>query len=284
MRYIILHNPLSKRGKNIKIVNKIEKRLRKNNHEVEVGSILEVKDVSSYIDSLNPEDKIIVVGGDGTLHYLANQLQDYEIKNDIFVVRKAGTGNDFVRSIKTRDHLIRINDYLVNLPYDVVKENAGQKRYFLNSIGIGLDAYVANLVNESGDRKGKWTYFKSVIKTFIKFKPFQLTAKYNGEEETFKKAWFAVVANSPYFGSGMKVSPKSERFDDKIELVVVSGVNKLGLFLIFPFIYLGWHTIFKRWVKIVSAKEINIVCEQDQYVQYDGETFYPRRLIDVYRT
>lgn len=282
MDYIILYNPLSKGGSNRKFYMKLKRQLERKNNVVEVGSLLDITDVEEYLNKLDKNIKIIIIGGDGTLHHLANTLMEYDIKNEIYVV-KAGTGNDFIRSIKPRKKLIKVNDYIKDIPYDLVTENETEKRYFLNSVGMGVDAYIAHLVNTTEKGKGKWSYFKNVYKGFMEYNPYDLTVEIDGEVKTFEKTWLAVVANSKYLGGGMKISPKSKRLDDELEVVVVHNMSRFFVFLIFPLIYLGWHVIFKKRIKVYKGKEIKFKTDVDKHVQYDGETSYPRRKIDVYR-
>ncbi len=282
MDYVILYNPLSKGGSNRKFYMKLKKQLEKKNFVVEVGSLLDILDVEEYLNDLDKNIKVIIIGGDGTLHHLANTLMDYNIKNEIYVT-KAGTGNDFLRSLESKKKLIKVNDYIKDIPYDLVTENKEEKRYFLNSVGMGVDAYVAYLVNTTEKGKGKWSYFKNVYKGFISYKPYDLVMEIDGEVKIFNKTWLAVIANSKYLGGGMKISPKSVRLDDELEVVVVHNLARFFVFLIFPLIYLGLHVIFKRWIKVYKGKEIKFKTDVDKHVQYDGETSYPRRLIDVYR-
>lgn len=282
MDYIILYNPLSKGGANIKNSNKLKNKLEKKNYAVEIGSLLDIIDVKEYIENLDPETNIVIVGGDGTLHHLANVLINYKVKNNLYVMR-AGTGNDFLRSLKSKEKLVKINQYIEDIPYDLVEEDNNKKTYFLNSVGMGMDAYIAHLVNENEKGKGIWTYFKCTYKGFIRYQPYDLEIEIDGVKSYFKKTWLAVVANSSYIGKGMKISPKSKRLDDTLEIIIVHGLPKILLFFLFPLIYLGWHTILKRWIKSYQGQEIKLKSNVDKHVQYDGETFYPRRKIHVLR-
>lgn len=283
MDYIILYNPLSKGGGKIKNTTKLKQRLEKQNYSVEVGSLIDIIDVKQYLKELNPKTKIVIIGGDGTLHYLANKLIGYEVVNEIFVLQKAGTGNDFLRSLNSKEELVKINKYINDIPYDVVLEDDNQKRYFLNSVGMGVDAYIAHLVNTQEKGKGRWSYFKCAYKGFTKYQTYDLTLNIDGTETFLKKTWLAVVANSEYLGKGMKISPNSVRLDDKLEVVVVHGLARFFLVLVFPVIYLGWHVYLKRWVKVYQGQEITLKSNEDRHVQYDGETEYPRRIIKVSR-
>ncbi len=280
MKYYVLYNPRSKRGKIEKILKQIKKKLK--GYEVIIGSLLDIKNVDEFLKTLNKEDKIIIVGGDGTLHYLANALVGKEIKQDLLVTRKGGTGNDFVRSIKKgqKGHFIRINDFIKNLP---VETNEGKETRFLNSVGLGIDAYVCYLVEGSDGPKTEGNYFKSAYKAFRVSKPHNIRLTVDGVTTEHKKVWFSVVCNGKYFGGGMKISPKSKRLDDTLEVVVVKGVSKAILFMIFPSIYLGIHGIFKKFVKFFKGRHIIIETDMHVHIQYDGEAFYPRNRIEVKR-
>lgn len=245
-----------------------------------MGSLLEIHDIKGYVNTLNKEDKIIILGGDGTLHHLANALHGMDITHDILVTKKGGTGNDFVRSIKKEGKfLIRINDFLKDIPVEISEG----ERHFLNSVGLGIDAYVCFLVNGSIEGKTEGNYFKSAYKAFKTSIPYNLTLTIDGKTSEHKQVWFSVVCNGKYFGGGMKISPKSKRLDDELEVVVVKGIGKFLLFLIFPTIYLGIHKLFRRYVKFYKGKHIKIETDINVHIQYDGEAYYPRNKIEVKR-
>ena len=83
------------------------------------------------------------------------------------------------------------------------------------------------------------------------------------------------MMNSAYFGGGMKIAPKANRAEKDLHLVIVKDIPKWLLILIFPTIYLGWHTIFKKYVKIIKGQEIDIVFDKPTYLQIDGDVEYP---------
>ncbi len=281
MHYELLYNPLSKNGETHKLTSRLARKLEKKGHTTSIGSLLDIKDVGEYISSLKDDDNIVILGGDGTMHHLANAIAEYDIKQNVFAVKNAGTGNDFVRSLKTGKRLKRINDYIQGLPN--AKNDDGEAVYFVNSVGMGIDAYVCELVNHSRKGKSDSNYFKSTIKAFTKAQRFDLDVTIDGEKKSFKKVWFAVITNGKYFGGGMKLSPKSDRLDDQLEVVIVSGLSRFFLMLVFPTIYLGIHRIFKRWIKFYKAKHIVFEAEEGQYVQYDGESTYPVKKLEVHR-
>lgn len=278
---IIIYNPLSRNGKSNDVVYELKKKLDKSNELYSIHSVFEILDIKAFLNDLHKDDRVIIVGGDGTLHHLANSIYEYrtQIKQGIYVL-KAGTGNDFIRSLETKEKLVYINPYLFDLPKATIND---ETHVFLNCVGLGIDGKVCHVVNNSKKKKNAFNYFKHAISTFVSHKPKEIKFDVDCKEYYFKKCWLAVVMNGKYAGGGMKFSPKSKREDDVIELLVIQKIPRFLLFLIFPTIYFGGHMIFKRYVKIYQGKSINLEFFEDEYLEMDGEAIYPVRKITVKR-
>ena len=272
---ILLYNPLSRNGKNEKFINKIIENLRKTGNAVVSYSILAIDDVEAFASGCNPEDRIIIVGGDGTINHLANRIYDLNITQDLFMYQ-AGTGNDFVRSLKTNDKIVPIKKYIRRLPKVHYQDKS---RYFLNGTGAGLDGFIGHLVNTSRFKKNKINYFRHAFEGFAKFKPIGAEITVNGMTWREEKLWFASIMNGAYYGGGMKIAPKAHRNVKELYLVVVKKVPKWLLMVIFPTIYLGWHVIFKKWVQIYKSTEITVKFDKPTYLQIDGDVEYPVDII-----
>lgn len=268
---ILLYNPLSRNGKNDHFIEKVKKELKKNGNPVVVYSLLTIDDPIAFISNCTESDRIILVGGDGTINRLANRIYGLDIQQPIYIYQ-AGTGNDFVRSLKTKDKIVSIKEYISNLPYVLYDD---QKQYFLNGAGAGLDGYVGYLVNNSRFKKNKLNYFRHAFEAFAKFKPVGANITVDGKSWYEKKVWFASVMHSAYFGGGMKIAPKAKRSQAELDVVIVKKIPKWLLILIFPTIYLGWHVMFKRYVTIIKGQEVTISFDTPTYLQIDGDVEYP---------
>ena len=98
--YYILYNPLSNGGTCESKAIELENKFKKEEKPHKKINLLEVDNLPKFLDTIPNEDNIIIVGGDGTLYHLTNQIQGYDISNKIILLAKAGTGNDFYRDIK----------------------------------------------------------------------------------------------------------------------------------------------------------------------------------------
>ena len=266
---IILYNPLSRNGKSNKFVLRVQKKLSQDGTNVKIQNLLEIVDIKDFIDSANKKDRFIIVGGDGTINNIANQIKDLEFEQEIYLL-KAGTGNDFARSIKAKKNLVPIKKYLYNLPTIKFKD---EENVILNGAGLGLDGMIAHKVNESSKTKSRKNYFINSLKSFINYKPFKSEVIVNGEKITTEKTWSIAAMNSKYLGGGMKIAPKAKRTENDLDIVIIRKLPKFLLFLIFPTIYLGLHVIFKRYVKIIKTNEATIKISTPTYLQIDGEDY-----------
>jgi diacylglycerol kinase family enzyme len=274
--YIILYNPLSSRGKNKKVAVKLAVKLRKKDIACRTKNLLKIDDINEFINDLKDDDKIVICGGDGTIHRIVNTVDISLIKQEVYMMR-AGSGNDFLRSIPGRGKLIAVKQYLKEFPI-LTTVNGSMK--IINGAGVGLDGMVCHKVNQSKAIKNKSNYFRHALSSFLRFKPTSVRYLVDGVEYQEKKVWFVSTMYSSMFGGGMKIAAGKKRNDGQMELVVVRKISKLMLLIIFPTIYLGWHKIFKRWVKTYRANEVEVFFNHPTYFQADGEDQYP---IDYYK-
>lgn len=267
--YYILYNPLSNGGTCVEKANELDKSFNEREKETKLLSLLEIDNISKFLNSLTPEDTIIIVGGDGTLYHIANQISGYDINNKVILLAKAGTGNDFYRDVKEeeKDGFVRIDQYITNTP---IVEFFGNVNHFNNSCGIGVDGDICNRVNIS-KKKSAIHYLINCIKAVFGFEKFTLTAKIDGVEHVFEKTWFATVMQGKYFGGGMKVAPDQDRKSNELTVVVVNKVSTFLLMCILPTIYSGKHVKFKKYVKVFKCKEVEIKTSAPQFMEIDGD-------------
>lgn len=263
--HIVLYNPLSNKGTGLESAKKLIKRFDKKHISYKLYDMLEIHDQDALINSLKIDDVIDVVGGDGTLHQFVNAIRYADIKNEIWMYR-AGRGNDFSRDHKGR--YFRITDEVKALPQ--IKFGT-ENEVFINGCGIGIDAAVCNgqILNAMAGIKS--SYYKVALHAFKTFKQFKITINVDGNVITYDDVWFVVVQNGKYFGGGMKVAPMAIRDDDHLDIVIAHRITRRKLLMVFPLIFIGKHTAFKKAIHIVSGKKITIDAEGYNVIQIDGE-------------
>ncbi len=264
MKYY-LYNSLSNNGIRPVFLSEVEKL-----ENVEIKEIIDL-DYQKFLESLEEEDEIVLVGGDGTLNYLVNEVAQYNIKNNIYF-RAAGTGNDFLRDLDIiNDQEVLINDYIYNLPTVYVKE---LEKKFINGVGFGIDGYCCEVADELKKKSNKPINYTSIaIKGLLfKFKPKTATVIVDGVEKVFKKAWIVPTMKGRFYGGGMMIAPNQDRKKDTVSLVVYYTGSKLKALINFPKIFKGEHIKKTKMVEIIEGKEIIVKFDKPCALQIDGET------------
>ncbi len=274
MIYIFL-NKLSNNGKGVEAQSELEKIFEGN--ELKFIDITGITNAADSCKMLNPEDKIIVAGGDGTLSRFANDIYNLHLTNEIFFYT-CGSGNDFLNDIRERceikNNLVPMNQFLQSLP--VVTLN-GQNHYFINGIGYGIDGYCC----EEGDRVRRNTdkkvnYTAIALKGMLgKFKPRNATVTVDGETIQYKKVWLAPTMIGRFFGGGMMITPDQDRLNAEhvVSSCVVHDAGALKILLIFPNIFKGKHVSHKDIVEIKYGHEVRVEFDKPCALQIDGETY-----------
>jgi len=273
MIYILI-NPLSNNGKG----SLAEAELR----EIFKGKELTVLDVTKYSSAveicqkLNPEDEIIVAGGDGTLTHFVNDVFELKLTQKIYLYF-CGSGNDFMNDVKERvkieNKLIPLNEFMQSLPKVTVN---GMTRYFINGIGYGIDGYCC----EEGDRvratSNKPVNYTSIaIKGLLgKYKPRNATVTVDGEARSYKRVWLAPAMLGRFYGGGMIIAPDQDRLNKEKTLtsVVCHKGRKLKILTMFPNIFKGTHTRFTDIIDFRTGHSIKVEFDKPCALQIDGET------------
>jgi hypothetical protein len=80
----------------------------------------------------------------------------------------------------------------------------------------------------------------------------------------------AAFANAPAYGGGMLIAPNARLDDSKLDVCVVSDINKFKLVCLFPTIYFGWHLGLPQ-VDSFQAERLRLETEYPLDVYADGE-------------
>lgn len=233
-----------------------------------------VSDYKELFDTLEADDEIYVLGGDGTLNHFVNDTAEIEIKNDVYYLA-AGTGNDFLNDIDgaDREKPLHINEYIKDLP--TVEVN-GKTYRFLNGVGYGIDGYCCEVGDEQKLKSDKPVNYTSIaIKGLLfHYKPTNATVIVDGKEYKYKKVWIAPTMNGRFYGGGMMPTPDQDRLDaeHKVSICLMYGSGKLHTLMVFPSLFKGEHVKHDKMVAVHSGHSITVKFDRPTALQIDGET------------
>lgn len=228
---------------------------------------------------------VVAVGGDGTLHEVANGVLASGKEVELGLIGQ-GTGGDFRKSLGI-EH--RLDHYVESLAsgrrrtIDVGRFTGGGKdaHHFVNILSAGMgglvDRYVADASRSFG---GKAAYFGASLRALINAElghvKITLTTPEGKVEEHRVRSFMIAICNGQYFGGGMKVAPMASVDDAIFEVVALGATNKVGFALTTARpIYSGAHigqggTVHLRGSKIRLELE-NEAAASSYLLDVDGE-------------
>ena len=233
-------------------------------------SLLEVN-IREFLGTLTGEDKLYICGGDGTLHHFVNNTRGFEFPCPVYVIR-SGTGNDFLNDIgqTAPDTLFDVREHISNLPE---VEIDGEKRLFINGVGMGIDGEVCDGVEKYKKKTGKKANYTAIALKLLayKYKRPCATVTVDGVTHHFKDVWMASAMHGRYFGGGMMISPTQDRTTGKMSVMVMHGGSRPKILTIFPSVFNGGHIKHKDIVEIFECDEVTVKFNIPIGFQADGE-------------
>ncbi len=274
MNYLF-YNELADSGKLKDKIPEISKELEGKFGEELKSLPLNDNDWTGFIKVLTSKDRVIIVGGDGTLNHQINKMSVDEELPCSFYLYPYGTGNDFFNDVKGKQDpntgLVELNEFLSNLPYVEVK---GKTYRFINGIGYGIDGECCKKAEElKMAGKTNIDYGKITVGLLMKgyVAPIAKVKVDGKEEHTFKKTYISAAMNGKYYGGGMMVAPNQQRGSNLLTSVVIHGRDKLGTLLLFPKIFKGTHVRATNSVSVIQGKVIEVSFSNPTALQIDGE-------------
>lgn len=227
--------------------------------------------------------KILVVGGDGTIHEVVNGLfiQKKVRPQDVLLsVIAVGTGNDWIRMFgiprKYSEAIKAITDehsFLQDVgTISYYKSQVRHTRYMANVAGIGFDAFVNKKYNELKEegRRSKWLYIWSALKSVLKYSSTGVKIWVDGELVANELVYSATVGIGKYNGGGMLQVPDAVADDGLFDLTVIRKISRIGVLSRFKSLYNGKIYKIKK-VSFNRGRNIKIESSPDIRVEVDGE-------------
>lgn len=269
MVYFLYHT-FSVSGRMRRAIARAEKQF--SNAEIVRKMMSEIGDYPAFFASLQPEDEVVILGGDGTLFFFANAMRGVKLKNKVYAC-KAGTGNDFMRDVvgnRVRSGKVyRIDQLLENLP---VAEAGGREYVYWNNLSCGMDGAICTVVEERKKAsKRRQNYTLVAAELLLKYKPLDAEVIVDGTVHHLQNVWLATAMNGKYVGGGMKMAPRQDRTSDTVTLVIYHTGGRMRAFTIFPRIYGGSHVKCTKYVALFSGRDITVRYGEARDLQMDGE-------------
>jgi YegS/Rv2252/BmrU family lipid kinase len=232
---------------------------------------------------------IIACGGDGTINEVANGILESGADIELGVL-PSGTGGDFRRTLGMPTGA---REAAKNLRTGATKkidvgrvtffnhEGRETSRYFLNVASFGLSASIIERVKTKNKfgwlphdlLRGKATFAVSTLQEVLDLDFVTVRVRIDEKEEKTLNTINFAVANSRYFGGGMKIAPDAQINDGFFDIVNIGDMKTAKILLNAYTLYNGSHLNLSE-VKHINAKRVEVKsadANQEIHLETDGE-------------
>lgn len=216
---------------------------------------------------------VVAVGGDGTVHEVANGLMRAGAPAALGVI-PCGSGDDFAKMMASGDPVARLAAGKLR-PYDVGRVEADGSRYFINGMDIGFGAHGARNVSRVPPfLTGLGAYLGALVLTMIRYPKLDIRMRLDDAPPVELRTAMLAVMNGVSFGGSFRVTPEAKGDDGLLDLLIVDAVGRLGILGLVPLIMLGRHARHPR-LRLTRARRVLIQSEEPLDMELDGELPLP---------
>ncbi len=225
-------------------------------------------------------DAALVFGGDGSLHRQLGAAVDSQVP---ILCVPTGSGNDFARALGLRTlqnalaawekfHSGAENVRAIDVGEITAKDTPNS--LYCCVAGAGLDSEVNRRANRLPPwLRGHGGYVLSLAPALAAFQPPEISVELfdtDGPGRIAGPATLVAFANAPSYGHGMRIAPRAQLDDGKLDVCFVRRTPKLRLLRLFPRVFSGAHLDLPE-VRYAQCSGLKISSDPPLDIFGDGE-------------
>ncbi len=219
-------------------------------------------------------NKIMVVGGDGSVHEAVNGILRADGSASLGVV-PCGTGNDFAKACGIPldwEHATQLlaNRLLENAALRQIDVGRMNDRYFANSAGIGFDAKVTRIVQAYRWPIGDFVYLFAILRCMVDGIPTPDLTIASDVPLWSGPVTLATISNGPWVGGMFHIAPMADNTDGQLDLLIAGPVSRVRLLSLLPKLIDGKH-MNEHEISHVPVRKLSINSSAPVPSHLDGE-------------
>ncbi|HVA55231.1 MAG TPA: diacylglycerol kinase family protein [Gammaproteobacteria bacterium] len=217
-------------------------------------------------------EMLIVAGGDGSMHEAVNGWMQAGGGVPLAVI-PIGTGNDFSKMLAAGSDWRAACQSIANGKTREVDVGRCNDFYFVNGLGIGFDAQVAQTANRMQWLRGNLVYGVAVADTLL-FRHRTPSVRIQHDGGTLETAITLIAVNNGCCeGGAFQLAPHAKIDDGQFDVVVAQGLSRLGILALVPRVLRGSH-LGRPGIVDFKTDRLLIESEAGLPVHADGEIHY----------
>jgi len=234
------------------------------NHQIEIYELPDkcsTDQISTTIKKAGA-DRVIAVGGDGTLKLVAECLKG--TKTPIGII-PAGSANGMAKELGIPININEALELTISGKPKEIHAVMVNDELCIHLSDIGFNAYIIKKFDDLPQR-GMWGYAKATWKALWSHHLMQVEFEIAGETIRSQAA-MVVIANATMYGTGVKINPDGKLDDDVFEVILVKKYSVMEIIKIrltnLPF--------NPEKIEIFATKNLQINTKHKVHFQVDGE-------------
>lgn len=273
---LVLLNPHARGGRARALAPTLQSELTRLDARAKLLVPESVAEAHALLAALPRGQRVVVVGGDGTLHQLLPALLAGGHETALV---SAGSGDDSARAFGL--HGLPWREALAfaltapALPTDIGEvQTEHETRPFISSLAVGFDAAVAQRALRGPDWLGGMPrYLLATLQEVAALRLFDINVSVDGQPLHEGPALFASALNTPSYGGGMPAAPYASIDDGRLDLLSAGSFTRMGTLLMLPRLLLGRHLAHAR-VRCVPFAMMHIDSVGPLPLAADGEALH----------
>jgi diacylglycerol kinase (ATP) len=208
---------------------------------------------------------VFAVGGDGTVHEVAKRLIG---TNLALGVLPTGSGNGFARHLGLPINPRTSLRACASLHVRTIDTATVNGLPFINIMGIGLDAWIADAFANAGTR-GLATYLRVGLRGFARYEPEEYEMTIDGIESR-RRAVVIAISNASQYGNNARIAPLASMQDGILDVTVIEHAPLFRIPMLAAQLFSGtFHRA--RGVTTMRGRSILIRRQSAGAAHLDGE-------------
>jgi diacylglycerol kinase (ATP) len=137
------------------------------------------------------------------------------------------------------------------------------------SVYAGVDARAAEIVDRARFVPRFAQYPLAAVRALATYTPARYHLTIDGAAHDFEGAT-VVVANSGYYGKGMRIAPAAVLDDGLLDIIVIEAASKRALMRSLPTVYEGAH-VDRDEVHVFTGREVTLTATSRRPVPVGGD-------------
>lgn len=234
---LVLLNPRAAGGRVAALQAPIRQWLQAQAPQVRCEAPSSIDAARALIASLPRSARLVLVGGDGTVHQMLPAVVDAGAELGLVPV---GSGNDVARAwgieglawADALSHALHASASPVDIGECVAD---GRRTVFASSLTAGFDSAVGErAIHGPSFLRGLPRYLWATLGELARLRHWPMTVAIDGRTVHDGPALFVSVLNTRSYGSGMPVVPHARIDDGRLDLLIAGPFGRVGTALMLP--------------------------------------------------